>query len=199
MAVKVFWEPDQPIIRVDIPKRPKKITATRFAKILDYDSWNSPFSAWCEITRTYEEPFVENKYTRAGKIIEPIIIGYLRDTLFGDAIIEPEQVYGPNPAKAARYDFFPDEPILGGMWDAYVARDSMIVEIKTSSRPQDWIDEPPTNYMMQAALYAYLRGYSHFMLVAAFLTEADYKNPEFFKPTADNVATFEYDLYEHYP
>ena len=65
-------------IQIEPPKKPKKITGARFASILGLDRWNTEFKTWCAITRTYEEPFVDNKYTIAGKVIEPKIIEYFR-------------------------------------------------------------------------------------------------------------------------
>ena len=81
-------------IKVDPPKRPKKCTGTRFASILDLDRWNTPFKTWCAITRTYEEPFVENKYTIAGKTIEPKIIDYLNKVCFFGDLKSPTDIYG---------------------------------------------------------------------------------------------------------
>ena len=44
-------------IQIVPPKRPKKLTATRFATILGLNPWSTPFEVWCEITRTYQKPF----------------------------------------------------------------------------------------------------------------------------------------------
>ena len=52
-------------IKITPPARPKKLTATRFAAIFGLNAWSTPFEAWCEITRTYEKPFEETKYTKA--------------------------------------------------------------------------------------------------------------------------------------
>ena len=46
-------------IKVVPPKRPKKLTATRFATVLGLNPWSTPFEEWCEITRTYQKPFEE--------------------------------------------------------------------------------------------------------------------------------------------
>ena len=67
-------------IKVDIPKRPKKITGTRFAAIMGLNKWNTPFKTWCEITRTYEEPFEDTIYTIAGKAIEPKQAEYMKQS-----------------------------------------------------------------------------------------------------------------------
>lgn len=85
-------------IKVDIPKRPKRITGTRFASVLGLDRWNSPFKTWCAITKTYEEPFEDNKYTIAGKTIEPKIIDYLKKAYFLN-IKTPTDVYGRTISK----------------------------------------------------------------------------------------------------
>ena len=50
------WNDDK-TITITPPKRPKKITGTRFAAIMGLNKWTTPFNAWCAITRTYEEPF----------------------------------------------------------------------------------------------------------------------------------------------
>ena len=64
------WNDDK-TITITPPKRPKKITGTRFAAIMGLNKWTTPFNAWCAITRTYEEPFEDTIYTVAGKTIEP--------------------------------------------------------------------------------------------------------------------------------
>ncbi len=73
----VTWMQEQKIA-VMPPKRPKKITGTRFAAIMGLNRWSTPFEAWCAITRTYEKPFEDTIYTIAGKIIEPKQAEYMR-------------------------------------------------------------------------------------------------------------------------
>ena len=99
-----------------LPKKIKKLTATRFATVMGLNAWATPFSAWCEITKTYEDPFEDSIYTVAGKIIEPKIAGYLKNRYFMD-IKSPTDVYGPDYFRKTWGDFFPDEEALGGMWD----------------------------------------------------------------------------------
>ena len=69
-------------IEVAPPKRPLKITGTRLAAIMGLNVWNSPFKAWCEITRTYKEPFTDTIYTIAGKTIEPKQAEYMKKSYF---------------------------------------------------------------------------------------------------------------------
>ena len=183
-------------IKVDPPKKPKKLTATRFATVLGLNAWATPFEAWCAITRTYEEPFEDTVYTIAGKVIEPKIIEYLNDVMFMD-IKSPTDVYGPDYFKKTWGDFFPDWDALGGMWDAL--GDDFVVEIKTTKRAEDWATDVPIYYKLQAALYAYLLGFDNIVMTASFLEDKDYANPELFEPSYKNTKVYEFKLSEAFP
>ena len=183
-------------IKIDPPKKPKKMTATRFATVLGLNAWSTPFEAWCAITRTYEEPFEDTIYTTAGKVIEPKIIEYLNDVMFMD-IKSPTDVYGPDYFKKTWGDFFKDVPALGGMWDAI--GDDFVVEIKTTKRAEDWATDVPIYYKLQAALYAYLLGFDNIVMTASFLEDKDYANPELFEPSYKNTKIYEFKLSEAFP
>ena len=183
-------------IKVDPPKKPKKLTATRFATILGLNAWATPFNAWCAITRTYEEPFEDTVYTIAGKVIEPKVIEYLNDVMFMD-IKSPTDVYGPDYFKKTWGDFFPDQTALGGMWDAI--GDDFVVEIKTTKRAEDWATDVPIYYKLQAALYAYLLGVDNVVVTVSFLEDKDYANPEQFEPSYKNTKIYEFKLSEAFP
>lgn len=183
-------------IKVEPPKKPKKLTATRFATVMGLNDWATPFSAWCEITRTYEDPFEENQYTKAGKVIEPKIIKYLNDVMFMD-IKSPTDVYGPDYFKKTWGDFFPDQKELGGMWDAI--GDDFVVEIKTTKRAEDWALDVPIYYKLQACLYAHLLGFDNVVMVVSFLEDKDYINPELFEPSYKNTKIYEFKVSEAFP
>lgn len=188
-------------VKVDPPKKPKKLTATRFATIMNLNKWASPFSAWCEMTRTYEAPFEDSIYTIAGKVIEPKICDYLRNRYFMD-IKSPTDVYGADYFKKTWGDFFPNVEALGGMWD-FLA-DDFVVEVKTTKRSEDWYGpggkvEPPIYYKLQACLYAYLLGFDNVVMTCSFLKDKDYEDPESFVPDLDNTVVVEFSLSEEYP
>lgn len=178
------------------PKKYKKLTATRFATILGLNAWNTPFGAWCEITRTYEEPFEDTIYTIAGKTIEPKIISYLQNRMFMD-IKSPTDVYGADYFKKTWGDFFPQEEVFGGMWD--VLGDDFVVEIKTTKRAEDWAIDVPIYYKLQACLYAYLLGFDNVVMPVSFLEDKDYNNPEAFEPSYKNTKIYEFKLSEAFP
>lgn len=190
-------------LKIIPPKRPKKVTGTRFAAIMGLNAWNTPFKTWCEITRTYEEPFEETIYTAAGKVIEPKQAEYMKKAYFMTNIVSPTDVYGENYFQKTFGDFFKDEPVFGGMWDYLLCdengKPTTVLEMKTTKRSEDWENDIPEYYALQAALYAYLLGVDSVMMVASFLEDKDYKNPEAFVPSTKNTIVVPFKLSERYP
>lgn len=183
-------------VECKMTRKPKKITATRFGAVLGLNPWKTPFETWCEITRVYEKPFEDTIYTKAGKIIEPKIIKYLKDRYFLD-IKSPSEVYGERYFDITKGDFYPLKKMFGGMWDAI--GDDIIVEIKTTKRAEDWIDDIPIYYKLQAALYAWLSRKENVWVVCAFLDEDDYINPQAFEPTIKNTIIRNFRIVEEFP
>lgn len=190
-------------VKVDPPKRPKKITGTRLGAILGYNKWATPFKTWCEITRTWQEPFVDTKYTRAGKVIEPKQAEYMRRTYAMTGLKTPTDIYGENYFDRTHGDFFAQDPVFGGMWD-YLVYDEYgvpqtVLEMKTTSRSEDWQNDVPEYYAIQAALYAYLLGVDDVVMVCSFLDPGDYNEPEKFVPSVENTITVPFKVSERYP
>lgn len=190
-------------IQVTPPKRPKKITATRFATILGLNPWSTPFEVWCAVTRTYEKPFEDTIYTAAGKAIEPLQIQYMKDSYLMDNLKTPTDIYGDDYFSKTYGDFFGDKPVLGGMWDSLLVNENgepeTVLEFKTTKRSEDWFNDVPEYYALQASLYAWLLGVDDVIMVCSFLSDADYKAPEKFVPNASNTITRSFKVSERYP
>lgn len=189
-------------IQITPPKRTKKVTGTRFATILGLNPWSTPFEMWCAITKTYEKPFEDTIYTVAGKTIEPKQAEYMKKS-YGMDLITPADRYGEDYFNKTWGDFFPENPILGGMWD-YLGVDEngtvdTVLEMKTTKRIEDWQNDAPEYYALQAALYAYLLGVDNVIMVASFLEEKDYEDPSKFVPNIKNTITVEFKVSERYP
>lgn len=203
---------------IEVPphKKPKKISGTHFPTVLGCDPWKTPFEAWCKNTRTYEIPFAGNKYTTAGQIIEPKVFDFLRNSMgFGNRVVTPEDVYGKDHFKKTRGDFFPENKVFSGMWDALIKNEQgnieYVVEIKTvqvdgrsGSLDQRWKDgEAPHYQALQAALYAHLLGVDKVLMVAVALKDSngDYEHPEQVIPSYanGNVYIDEFKISERYP
>ena len=198
---KIEWL-DGNRIKIEPPKRTKKITGTRFASILGKNRWSTPFEMWCAITKTYEEPFEDTIYTLAGKAIEPKQADYM-ESAYGMKLIRPTDIWGKDYFNKTWGDFFPESEHLGGMWD-FLATDEdgnvkAVLEMKTSKRVEDWQDDIPEYYAMQAALYAYLLNVDYVIMVASFLEPNDYENPDTYQPSWSNTITREFKLSERYP
>lgn len=191
-------------IKVDPPRKPKKMTGTRFGAVLGLNKWSTPFATWCDITRTYSEPFEDTIYTIAGKVIEPKQADYMRDKYYmKNNLVEPADVFGDHFFEKTHGDFFPDEKIFGGMWD-YILTDhsgnpTAVLEMKTSKRVEDWTDDIPEYYALQAALYAYLLGVDQVYMVASFLEKKDYDHPGDFVCSVDNTIVKPFKVHERYP
>ena len=189
-------------VKITPPKKCKKITGTRFATILGLNPWSTDFEMWCAITRTYEKPFEDTIYTVAGKVIEPKQAEYMENS-YGMDIIRPSDVWGKDYFSKTYGDFFPRHKHLGGMWDYLLKGEDgkveAILEMKTTKRVEDWEDDVPEYYALQAALYAYLYGVDNVIMVASFLSEKDYDNPEDYVPNVSNTVTKEFKVSERYP
>lgn len=190
-------------IQIIPPKRPKKLTGTRFATILGLNPWSTPFEIWCEVTRTYQKPFEDTIYTIAGKTIEPKQAEYMKQTYFMSNLVTPTDIWGKDYFRQTYGDFFKDSPVLGGMWDYLLygkdGKPTTVLEMKTSKRVEDWKDDIPEYYALQAALYAYLLGVDEVIMVASFLEPKDYDSPEKFVCSGENTITRPFKVSERYP
>ena len=189
-------------IQIAPPKKTKKITGTRFATILGLNPWSTPFEMWCAITKTYEKPFEDTIYTVAGKTIEPKQAQYMEQS-YGMDIIRPSDLWGEDYFHKTWGDFFHENKHLGGMWDYLMKGEDgkveAVLEMKTTKRAEDWQNDVPEYYALQAALYAYLYGVDNVIMVASFLEDSDYKDPAAYKPSASNTITVEFKVSERYP
>lgn len=193
---------DSKQLKIDPPKRTKKITGTRFATILGLNPWSTAFEMWCAITKTYEKPFEDTIYTIAGKTIEPLQAAYMQKS-YGMDITSPSDIWGKDYFNKTWGDFFTESKHLGGMWD-YLSKDEdgntdAVLEMKTTKRAEDWENDVPEYYALQAALYAYLLGVDNVIMVASFLEEKDYEDPSKYKPCAANTITVDFKVSERYP
>lgn len=190
-------------IQIVPPKRPKKLTATRFATVLGLNPWSTPFEIWCAVTRTWEKPFEDTKFTLAGKAIEPKQAAYMKDTYMMSNLVTPTEIWGEDYFHKTYGDFFPEQKVLGGMYDFLLygknGKPTTVLEMKTTGRVEDWKDDIPEYYALQAALYAYLLGVDEVIMVASFLEPKDYDNPEKFVCSGENTITRPFKVSERYP
>ena len=186
-----YSEDNKRIILSEPPKQRLRITGHRFASVLGLNAYQSEFGAWAEITKLVKLPFEDNKYTIAGKTIEPKLIDFVKERY--PNIMSIEEYYGNNIDRYKWNNFIDDSNIFGGIMDAVGTKEdlktlTMIVECKTSSKPQVWENNNvPIEYLLQGCEYSYLKKIDRILFVCAFLQEMDYARPEKFIPTEDNT------------
>lgn len=182
MAKEWSYGENRDTIIINPPKQTLRITGHRLSSVLGLNKYQSPFGSWCEITKLVKLPFEDTKYTIAGKAIEPKLINYMKTKL--PNIMSIEEYYG-NVFDDYRYNNFKDDSnVFGGVIDCVSTLPdkktlTAIVECKTSSRPQDWAnDKIPVDYLLQGALYSYMKGLKEIIFVCSFLEDIDYAHPE---------------------
>lgn len=176
------YSEDRKNIVINPPKQRLRITGHRISSILGLNKYQTPFGAWAEITKLVKLPFEDSKYTLFGKAVEPKLIDYVRNVY--PNVMSIEEYYG-NVFEEYQYNNFKDDSdVFGGVIDAVATRDdkktiAMICECKTSSKPQEWKDNNvPIDYLLQGALYSYLKGLDRVLFICTFPKDIDYANPE---------------------
>ena len=127
----------------------------------------------------------------------------MKQTYFMSNLVTPTDIWGKDYFRQTYGDFFRESPVLGGMWDYLLygkdGKPTTVLEMKTSKRVEDWKDDIPEYYALQAALYAYLLGVDEVIMVASFLEPKDYDNPEKFVCSGENTITRPFKVSERYP
>lgn len=151
----------------------KKIGGSSIGDVLLVDSYKSQFAAFCRIS-WIGLPILDRKYVDAGIAIESKVIN-----LIEEVTKKSVQTFD---AVEHNYDYFSDkDEVVGGLPDGYIKETNTILEIKTTGHKNldKWNNySVPAAYQKQAQLYAYLMNADSFSIVATFLQEQDYSNPE---------------------
>lgn len=167
---------------------PGKITGTAIGGILGVSPWETPFSIACRLLGLYNEDISDKPAVRAGQILEGSIIDYLRTQ--GYDTIPAEQLFKKREGEHQTWASDFEDPDFGGHVDGITAQGD-IVEIKTTSNPESWIDGVPVYYHYQASLYAHFMGAKKIIFAVGVLSKDDVTNPYGWKPTPENTFVYE--------
>ena len=163
-----------------------KVTGTQLSGLLNMNPWQTPFSTAVRMMRLYNEDISDKPSVRAGVVIEPKILDYLGAT-HGDDIFQKRE--GDHEAWASDFE----DEVFGGHIDGLMP-DGTVVEIKTSSRPQDWDGKIPLHYHIQASLYAHFLKSDKIIFGVGFMDRDSLANPEKWYPNKDNTIIVEADI-----
>lgn len=167
----------------------KKIGGSSIGDVLEVDQYKSQFAAFCRIM-WIGLPILDRKYVDAGIAIEPKVIDAIE-------MISKKKVQTFAPEKY-NFDYFADkDDVVGGLPDGFIEEDNMVIEIKTTGEKNwdKWMSWGiPTAYHKQSQLYSYLMGANHYSIVATFLKEEDYLEPENFPIQNRRLKNWKFDL-----
>ncbi len=151
----------------------KKVGGSSLGDVLLTDSFKSQFAAFCNIANL-GLPILDEKYIKAGIAIESKVIDVIRESSKKEVQTFPPEKYN--------YDYFAGkDDVIGGIPDGFIPETNLVLEIKTTGEKNydNWLKYgPPLSYRKQAAQYTHLMGAKKFSIVATFLKEEDYVNPD---------------------
>lgn len=160
-----------------------KVTGTYISGILNQNPWQTPFSVAARMLRLFNEDISDKPSVHAGIIMEPKILDYI-GALHGDEIFEKRA--GDHETWVSDFE----DPIFGGHIDGLMP-DGSLVEIKTSSRPQDWDGKIPVHYHMQASLYAHFLETDRIVFGVGFTDRETLSDPDRWVPDKTNTIKVE--------
>ncbi|ENY54181.1 Hypothetical protein MALK_0770 [Metamycoplasma alkalescens 14918] len=168
----------------------RKITGSALGDILKLTPFNSEFAAFARIAN-FSMPILDRKYVNAGIALEPKIINK----------IEQKYNFKIERFEGSKYnfDYFKENELFGGLPDGYLKDQNLIIEIKTvGAKKFDLWNNSNINlaYIKQAQLYSYLIKAKKFTIVAAFLEEEDYANPELVDINQRKIKNWFFDVNE---
>ncbi|WP_338822585.1 MAGa7180 family putative nuclease [Mycoplasmopsis felifaucium] len=165
------------------------------ADVLETDSYKNQFTAFCHMSRL-KLPVLQKKYVNAGIILEPKIFEQLQkelDNTNQNLIIKHIE------AKDVQYNYFKGlNDYIGGVPDGLIESKKIVLEMKAVNEKKlpIWTANNnagvPIDYKKQAQLYAYLLNYNAYSIVALFLKDEDYINPENVDLTKRVMKNFNY-------
>lgn len=167
----------------------KKIGGSSVGDVLETDDFKSQFNAfarmsWCGI------PVLDRKYVDAGIAIEPKVINTLNNLMNIEI-----QTFNPEDYN---YDYFLDKDnVIGGIPDGFIRERKIILEIKTTNEKNYalWNEfGVPVSYLKQAQIYTFLMNVKEYWIVATFLKNEDYENPNQYPIKKRRLKNYKYKI-----
>lgn len=155
-----------------------KITGTSISSVIGKNPWQTPFSSAVRMLRLFNEDISDKPSIHAGVVMEPKILDHF-GAVHGDEIFAVRS--GDHETWASDFE----DSIFGGHIDGLMP-DGAVVEVKTSSRPQDWDNAIPYHYHLQASLYAHFLNVERIVFLVGFTDRETLANPDSWVPTKDN-------------
>lgn len=162
-----------------------KISGTYMSGLLGCNPWATPFTTTAKMLRLLVEDISDKPSVHAGTVLEPKILDH-----FG--AVHADQMYESRTGD--HEDWKPDfeDEFFTGHIDGLMP-DGRLVEVKTTSRPQDWDGKIPEYYHIQASLYARFLKAPSIVFLVGFTNRNTLSDPESWVPDNKNTMKVECD------
>ncbi|WP_084273866.1 MAGa7180 family putative nuclease [Mycoplasma simbae] len=169
----------------------KKFGGSSIGNIFETDAFKGQFLAFLHMARL-TPPILQRKYVKAGEAVEPKVFALMQQKFPSLDIQHIE-------AAKVGYDYFKNtHQIVGGVPDGLIPSKKIVLEMKAvqAKKQAQWEQnnnmDVPLDYRKQAELYAYLLGYPIYAIVATYLQEEDYLDPQNIDLNQRNIAQYSY-------
>ena len=173
-----------------------KVTGTSMGGILKVSPWSTPFQVACNLLGLAREDISGKPSVEAGKILEPVVISYADENYSKHGQFLPANiVFGERTGDHDTWASDFEDEVFAGHVDGAVIKDDgsdYILEIKTSSNLDSWVDGVPSYYYWQVALYnEFLSKKDKAYVVLGIMDDFARRNPYCWMPTPRNVVMYE--------
>ncbi len=174
----------------------KKVSGTMMAGILGISPWSSPFQVACDLLGLAREDISGKPAVKNGNIQEGRIIRYAGEQYSDKGLfLAAKEVYEKRAGDHDSWVSDFDSDIFAGHVDGIVIAPNgqdYILEIKTSSNLDSWINGVPKYYYWQVALYnRFLTHRDHAYVVLGIMDQQAYRDPMSWMPNANTVVMYE--------
>lgn len=182
-------------IRIEPGSEIHKVSGTSMAGILGLSPWSSPFQVACNLMGLCKEDISDKPAVKVGVALEGQIIDYADKTYTtvgaffpADAIYEKR--LGDHDAWVSDFE----DDTFAGHVDGIVMNDDgdFILEVKTSSNMESWLEGVPEYYKLQVALYnRFITKQDKAYVLLGKVNEFTYADYHTWIPNESTVALFE--------
>jgi hypothetical protein len=176
-----------------------KVSGTSMAGILGVSPWASPFQVACNLLGLASEDIGGKPSVRVGRILEAPIVRYADRAYkeFGSFFLA-EEVFQKREGDHDSWVSDFESDTFAGHVDGIVfneAGEDYILEIKTSSNLDAWMEGVPKYYYWQIALYNhFICKKDHAYVVLGMVNENTYRDPMSWLPHEGTVGMYKVDF-----
>lgn len=176
-----------------------RVSGTMMAGILGISPWSTPFQVACSLLGLAREDISNKPAVKAGIALESKVIKYAGERYpeFG-LFIPAEEIYEKREGDHDSWVSDFEDDIFAGHVDGIVMGDDgtdYILEVKTSSNMESWLNGVPEYYCWQVALYnEFITKRDKAYVLLGIVDKNTYSDPNSWIPNENTVGLFEINI-----